>query len=392
MVMRKGRLKRGRGLIGAGLADQVERTKKTCYNQGTTFDVRGQRTTDSIYAGTIVMQTNGPTNRSQPTVAVVGAGISGLTCARTLADSGLPVTVFEKSRGVGGRMATRRLDNGAVFDHGAQYFTVREGRFQNCVDSWQHAGLVQRWSGRIVSLHAQNPEQDKSSTTRFVACPAMNAICRHLAENLDVRTNTRVSPPTRCQGKWLVSDETGSELGRYDVVVLSAPAPQAGDLLQGSHDLASRASSVKIAGCWALLVQFPARIDLACEGAFVHDSPLSWIARNSSKPGRNSDLETWVLHASADWTQGHLDEPAEAIQARLLGAFWDAIGMAAVTPSYVAAHRWRYAIPTEPLPDRYLFDGDLNIGACGDWCSGPRVEGAFLSGAALAERLLALVE
>jgi predicted NAD/FAD-dependent oxidoreductase len=130
------------------------------------------------------MPTNGPTNRSQPTVAVVGAGISGLTCARTLADYGLPVTVFEKSRGVGGRMATRRSDNVAAFDHGAQYFTVRDERFQNCVDSWQHAGLVQRWTGRIVSLHDQDTEQDKSSTARFVACPGMNAICRHLAERL----------------------------------------------------------------------------------------------------------------------------------------------------------------------------------------------------------------
>ncbi len=307
---------------------------KTRYHILQNFNVRGQRTNDCIFAWTIVVQTNGPTNRSQPTVAVVGAGISGLSYARTLADHGLPVTVFEKSRGVGGRMATRRSDNGAAFDHGAQYFTVRDERFQNCVDSWQHAGLVQRWTGRIVSLHDQNKDQDKSSTARFVACPGMNAICRHLAENLDVRTNTRVAPPTRCQGKWLVSDETGSELGRYDVVIVSAPAPQAGELLQGSHDLASRASSVRIAGCWALLVQFPARIDLDGDGAFVRDSALSWIARNSSKPGRNPDVETWILHASADWTQCRLEESSEAIQERLLDAFWDATGMAAVPPQF----------------------------------------------------------
>ena len=336
------------------------------------------------------MQTNGPKNRSQPTVAVVGAGISGLTCARTLADHGLPVTVFEKSRGVGGRMATRRGDDGAAFDHGAQYFTVRDERFQSCVDTWQHAGLVQRWTGRIVSLHDQNTEQDKSSTARFVACPGMNAICRHLAENLDLRTNTRVEPPTRCQDKWFVSDDAGNGLGSFDAVVVSAPAPQAAQLLQGSRHLARRASSVRTAGCWALLVQFPARLELDYDGAFVQDSPLSWIARNSSKPGRHSDMETWIVHASADWTQCHLEEPSEAIQERLLDAFREATGLDATTPSHVVAHRWRYALPTEPLPDRYLFDRDLNIGACGDWCSGPRVEGAFLSGAALAERLLAL--
>jgi len=289
-------------------------------------------------------------------------------------------------------MATRRSDNGAAFDHGAQYFTVRDARFQSCVDSWQHAGLVQRWAGRIVSLRDRNTEHDKSSTARFVACPGMNAICKHLAENLDVRANTRVSPPTRGQGKWLVSDEAGNELGRFDVVIVSAPGPQAGELLQGSPDLARRASSVRISGCWALLVQFPAPVELDYDGAFVQDSPLSWIARNSSKPGRNPDMETWVLHASADWTQCHLEEPSEAIQERLLDAFWDATGVRATIPSDIVAHRWRYALPTEPLPDRCLFDGDTNIGACGDWCSGPRVEGAFLSGAAVAERLLALDE
>jgi hypothetical protein len=302
------------------------------------------------------------------------------------------VVVFEKSRGVGGRMATRRSETGASFDHGAQYFTARDERFQSFVDSWQHAGLIQRWGGRIVALRHQDAEQDKSSTARFVACPGMNAICRNLAESLEVRTNKRVSPPTRGQGKWFVSDDAGNDLGSFDVVVVSAPAPQAAQLLQGSPHLARRASSVRTAGCWALLVQFPARLELDFDGAFAQDSPLSWIARNSSKPGRHPDVETWVLHASADWTQCHLEEPPEAIEERLLDAFWDATGVAAVPPSYVVAHRWRYALPTEPLADRYLIDGDLSIGACGDWCAGPRVEGAFLSGAALAERLLALKE
>ena len=369
------------------------------------------------------MQTNGLTNRFPPTVAVIGAGISGLTCARTLADHGVPVIVFEKSRGVGGRMATRRCEHGAAFDHGAQYFTVRDERFRVCVDSWLHDGLVQPWKGRIVSLRGcgkigtgtfatadfpgfstfplgaspifsqplrdQHIEQDKTSTPRFVACPGMNAICRRLAENLEVRTKTHVTPPARRGSKWLVSDEAGSELGEYDIAIVSAPAPQAGALLQGTPHLARLASSVRIAGCWALLVQFPARIDVDYDGAFVQDSPLSWVARNSSKPGRNPDTETWILHASGDWTQRHLEEPPETIRERLLDAFWDATGVAALPPSYVVAHRWRYALPTELLPDRFLFDGDLKIGACGDWCAGPRVEGAFLSGAAMAGRVLA---
>jgi len=138
-----------------------------------------------------------------------------------------------------------------------------------------------------------------------------------------------------------------------------------------------------------LLVRFPARIDVNYDGAFVQDSPLSWVARNSSKPGRHPDTETWILHASGDWTQRHLEEPPETIRERLLDAFWDATGVAAVPPGYVVAHRWRYALPTEPLPDRCLFDGVLKIGAFGDWCAGPRIEGAFLSGAAMAGTVLA---
>jgi predicted NAD/FAD-dependent oxidoreductase len=321
-------------------------------------------------------------------VAVIGAGISGLSCARVLADHGVGVTVLEKSRGVGGRMATRRSETGVSFDHGAQYFTVRDERLQRFVNSWQDAGLVQRWAGRVVSLCDQRAEHDKSATARFVACPGMNAICKRLAQGLEVRTNQRVSPPARAQGKWLVSDDAGNDLGSFDVVVVSAPAPQAALLLHGSPRLVRRASSVGTAGCWALLVQFSARLELDYDGAFVQDSPLSWIARNSSKPGRHGDLEAWVLHASAEWTQCHLEEPAEAIRERLLDAFWQATGLRATIPSDAAAHRWRYALPTEPLPDRYLFDPDLNIAACGDWCAGPRVEGAFLSGAALADRLL----
>jgi predicted NAD/FAD-dependent oxidoreductase len=337
------------------------------------------------------MQTNGLTNQSPPTVAVIGAGISGLTCARTLADQGVPVTVFEKSRGVGGRMATRRSEHGVAFDHGAQYFTVRDERFRSSVDSWLHDGLVRPWTGRIVSLCDQHAEQDKTSTPRFVACPGMNAICKRLAEDLEVHTRTPVTPPVRRRSKWLVSDEAGSELGQYDIAIISAPGPQAGTLLQESPHLARLASSVRIAGCWALLVQFPARIDVDYDGAFVQASPLSWVARNSSKPGRTPDTETWILHASGDWTQRHLEETPEAIREQLLDAFWDATGLAVVPPGDVVAHRWRYALPTEPLPDRCLFDGDLKIGACGDWCAGPRVEGAFLSGAAMAGRVLALL-
>lgn len=285
-------------------------------------------------------------------------------------------------------MATRRTESGLQFDHGAQYFTVRDPRFKNFLDSWVNERIVQPWNGRIVSLRDGIVVCERAATTRFVARPGMNAVCKQLARDLDVCTDTRIAPPLRQDGKWFVLDDEGQELGHFDIVIVSAPAPQAAELLQEAPDLAARALSVKVDGCWAVLAEFPRRLPIDFEGAFVQDSPLAWIARNASKPGRDVSLETWVLHASAEWTQTHLEEEAEVVRNRLLSAFEEATGLGSVTPNYSAAHRWRFALPANPLPERCLFDRQRGIGACGDWCAGPRVEGAMLSGMAIAETLI----
>ena len=145
-------------------------------------------------------------------------------------------------------------------------------------------------------------------------------------------------------------------------------------------------------GCWAAMLSFGQPLELPFDGAFVHQSLLSWIARNNSKPGRSGDQESWVLHASPEWTGNCLEDEPEEVLPKLVEAFWQATGAKKRTSDYAAIHRWRYAIPPEPLESRCLFDPQLRIGACGDWCSGPRVEGAFLSGMAIAGRVLADAE
>jgi predicted NAD/FAD-dependent oxidoreductase len=132
------------------------------------------------------------------------------------------------------------------------------------------------------------------------------------------------------------------------------------------------------------MLQVSERIQTPFDAAFVHDSPLSWIARNSNKPERHG-AEGWVLHASAAWSRTHLEDSAEVIAKTLVEEFWHAIAQSPQPLEFVIAHRWRYALPQEPLPHRYVLDPNLNLAACGDWCGGPRVEGAFLSGLALGE-------
>lgn len=320
-------------------------------------------------------------------VAVIGAGLSGLMCARTLQDHGLRVTVFEKGRGAGGRMATRRTDH-AAFDHGAQYFTVRDERFRRYVDSWIQDGVIAPWSGRIATVCEGRIEPKAETTDRYVGVPAMNAVCRHLAAEIPVRFQTQVTHLERTDDRWRLKGAAGESLGEFELVITSAPAPQSAVLLEAAASLSELAARVPMAGCWAVLLAFDQPLDLPFDGAFVEESPLSWIARNSSKPGRTGEQESWVLHASPEWTTPRLDAEPEEILPQLRGAFWRAVGLPERRAAHAAAHRWRYALPPEPLESRCLFDASLGIGACGDWCSGPRVEGAFLSGMAVAGRVL----
>jgi hypothetical protein len=322
-------------------------------------------------------------------VVVVGAGLSGLACARTLTDHGHLVRVIEKSRGPGGRAATRR-EGDWRFDHGAQYFTVRDPGFRRRVGTWCDEGIVAPWEGRIAVVDNGRVEPKDGDTERYVGVPGMNAVCRHLAEDLDVTWRTRVARIERDGGRWRLTAETGPDLGTADAVVVSAPPAQTAELLaDAAPRLADRARAVDMAPCWAAMAVFDRPLEAGFDGAFVHGSPLSWVARNASKPGR-PDHEAWVLHAGPDWSQAHLQLEREDAAVRLLDAFSDALGGLDAGTLHVDAHRWRYALPREPLLDPCLLDAELRIAACGDWCGGPRVEGAFLSGCAAADRLRAL--
>jgi renalase len=320
-------------------------------------------------------------------IAVIGGGMSGLICARKLTEHQCAVTVFDKGRAPGGRMATRHID-GYQFDHGAQYFSVRDPRFQRDVDTWQLAGLVAEWNGRVCALeHGIVSASDKVSK-RYVGVPGMSAIAQHLAMRCNLLSGICVAPIQREGQQWRLTTHTGENLGSYDVVVAAVPAPQAVELLGEATSWTPRVASVQMSGCWAVMLGFSQPLELQFDGAFVHDSVLSWVARDSSKPGR-SKLDCWVLHGAPGWSDAHRDDDPEQVIEHLLDAFYQATAhSAARSPVFARAHRWRYALPTAPLPESCLFDPMLRIGMCGDWCAGPRVEGAWLSGEALAEQIL----
>ncbi len=333
----------------------------------------------------------------RPAVAVIGAGIAGLIAARTLADHGLPVTVFEKSRGVGGRMATRSWEDGTTFDHGAQYFTARDERFRRYVESWQVEGIVAQWPDdqqTVVALDRGRQISESQSQIRYVGVPGMTAVARHLAKSLTVRLQTSIAEVRLNQetqhapSQWALYDEQGGTCGHYDRVLVALPAPQAAVLLADLPHLARSLQASELQSCWAVLAQFSRTFDVEWVGAFLHNSPLSWTSRNGTKPGRKSAGESVVIHASPSWTMEHFDCDTDEIVAMMLEAFWSATGLPPQKPLGVQAHRWRYAIPAAPLQTGVMSDGSGTVITCGDWCAGARVEGAFLSGMAAAGRVL----
>ena len=330
-------------------------------------------------------------------VAVIGAGIAGTACARVLAEHGVDVTIIEKSRGPGGRMSTRRSDAGA-FDHGAQYFTARDPRFELRVQEWIDQGVVARWKGRFAEL---DPHGLRSidPPPRFVATPAMNAVCAHLAAGIPMETSARVVAIMGEGGAWRLEvaapDGATRSLGPFDAVLVTAPAPQAAELLAAhAPGLAAAAREAAMQPMWALMLASETRLEIPADHIRVVDpaGTLAWVSRVSAKPGRLQDgRDRWVALAGAEWTRANLELDADAVATALLAAFHafcESQGCGCIVPSHATAHRWRFALPAREGGATSMFDNLRGLGAAGDWLRGTRVEDAYLSGVALAGRVL----
>lgn len=334
-----------------------------------------------------LMATAHEVNMSKAPIAVIGAGIAGLSAARTLHDAGQAVHLFDKSRGSGGRMASKRSDAGSL-DLGAQYFTARDRRFSEAVRQWQAQGWAAQWTPTLFKARDGQLQPSGDEQLRWVGTPAMSSITRGLLGEIPVTFSCRITEVFRGEQYWTLVDAAGTSHGPFSHVIIAAPAPQAAALLSGAPKLAAVAASVAMEPTWAVALGFATPLDTALEGCFVQDDALDWIARNRSKPGRDGVLDTWVLHATSSWSRQHLDLTKEAVTERLHGAFAELIDAVVPAPVFTLAHRWLYARPAQAHEWNALADAGLGLYACGDWCMSGRVEGAWLSGQEAARRLL----
>jgi renalase len=321
-------------------------------------------------------------------LAIIGAGIAGITLARQLQGSA-EVRIFEKSRGLGGRMATRRADS-YQFDHGAQFFTAHSEQFQNLINDCVADKQIQAWLPRILTLDSQKkPFKREWFEPHYVATPDMNSLCKTLALGLNVTMNTQVAGIDAVKQGWQLKDSSGEQLGQFDWVISTAPAPQANELLPDCFAYKSQLSTVDFSPCFSLMLGYKSAHKLNFDAAVVRNSPLSWIASNSSKPDRPSSFSLMV-HSDNTWARTQLESNIDDVRHRMLEALDKLMGDALPPPDHIAIHRWKYAKADTNCEESFLLDESNRLAACGDWCSGHRVEDAYLSGLKLGEQLQTL--
>ncbi len=304
-----------------------------------------------------------------PRIGIIGAGIAGLACAGRLRHCG-EIMLVDKGHRPGGRLTTVAIGSSS-WDLGAPWFTARDPRFRTEVGRWRKAGWVARWSD--------------GPGNAMVGVPAMATLVREQSRRFDVHFEFRVQSLVREDAGWMIQAE-GDCVGPFDTVVIAVPAEQAAPLLS-LHDLeaAREAASVRSSPCWAVMVEFPHQLDVPTPFATNVDI-FSMVACNRSKPERG-DGECWILHANSHWSQDHLEWSPPVVAAYLLDAFARLFQIRLPAPTFLKAHRWRFSQPYAQS-SRIIWNPGIGLGACGDWCHSPTVEGAWLSGVLLADAML----
>jgi renalase len=328
---------------------------------------------------------------AQPDVAVIGAGLAGAACARALAQGGHRPVLFDKGRGPGGRLSTRRAETPlgeARMDHGAQYLTARSRSFQSFLSAAATSGQAAAWSARLVSVAADGAVSDLHAEERWVGVPGMSAIAKAALEGLDARFGLRAVRVSGTPRAWMIHFEDGAAQGPFVRVALTLPPEQLIEVLARSEGdfggMVQEAGTAVMAPCWAVMGAIAAPFDPGFDGARLQDGAVRWIARTNSRPGQ-SGPDTWVLHASPDWSRAHLEETAEFVG----GALWQAMHARIALPAarWLSAHRWRYAQSERAPGTPFALDVTGTIGCAGDWRLGARAECAWESGEALGKAM-----
>ena len=323
-------------------------------------------------------------------IAIIGAGLSGISAAHLLKDHA-EIEIFEKSRGVSGRMSTRRTDKYS-FDHGAQYFTARTEAFKHFIQPLIKNGVIERWNARYVKFKHNNIIERKNwcdEEPRYVGSPSMNQVVKFLAKDLDINVHTKIEH-LKYQDKWHLTDENGNQYSGFDWVICTNPPKQALNLLPKHFKYYDDISQVDMEPCFSLMLGFETELQIPFDAAHITDSDLSWIAVNSRKPKR-LDMFTLVINSSEKYAKYNIDGDQQQSLRHLIKEASGIVGCDLNSADYKTIHAWRYAnnVKKDRLShaNKIFLDQENNLAVCGDWCHGGRVEGAFMSAYHLVDKI-----
>ena len=319
-------------------------------------------------------------------IAIIGAGIAGLTTAKMLREVA-EVTVYEKSRGAGGRACTRYTDL-FDFDHGAQFFTVKAPQFKELLNPLIQSDIVKSWNAKFVEIKKNkviNQRQWNDDFPHYVGAPSMSEIGRFLAQDLDVKLNTEVQIRKK-EDQWHIIDTDDVNHGSFDWVISTAPSLQSAALLSDEFKFHNILIERNMIECFSLMLGFENKLDLAWEAALISDADISWISVNSSKPDRKKDF-TLLIHSTNLWAKNNFNTKKDTVIEQLLDATSGVTGKAIYNAKHIDVHRWKFANIKKQIIKPPFIDQSNRIAACGDWCIKGRIESAFLSGFELANEM-----
>lgn len=315
--------------------------------------------------------------------AIIGAGLAGASLARRLLDEGKNVSVFEKSRGTGGRLASAKF-GAASGDLGNDYIEAHSSDFERFLIGLEYQGVLGRWDQTVWDFHGQQVDDVKL----WVGRERNSALTRALLQGAELHTETRIGVVWPDREGVLLRDVDAQSLGYFDAVICTAPAPQAQPLLEAKPRFAQVAARTKTLASWIQLFELeslPAR--LQGKAVVRGESPVfDRIVVETTKPGRTGLVVK--VQMSAAWSQENLSLHTDTIAAEIQNLIEDWLGEA-IKPRSQRTHRWLYSSSFQPEPElENLWDAALGIGACGDWIAEPGIEGSWLTAQRLADQIL----
>ena len=316
--------------------------------------------------------------------AIIGAGLAGLSCARTLRRAGFFVEVFEQERVIGGRMATARI-GGETFDHGAQYLTGRSKDFKNFLTEISDIGYASRWAPRATLNGVAGAGQMQPW---IVGTPGMSAIVRPLTESVRITTGKHVHSLERRDKAWHVWFDDETSVGPFHAAAVAVPAPEARLLIGRVQEFIEPLSRVRMAPCWALMVRIDSKVFPEQDVYSDMSEVVRWIARNNTKPGRRAEGEALVIHASPAWSRETEHNDPQEVAEELWSEVSNLLNLPPVRPVHMTAHLWRPGLVETSLGETCLYSSEHMVGLAGDWCLGRLAEHAFESGDRLAKAII----